>query len=126
MVESLLLTLRDSVLDEDEPLAGLLRKCLMLGGETGSDSLRSWARSELYGYKIDVEVPEYRKLRNVAVELVVSNGVTIVSGQRMSWFQFPEEVKSFLRPDVHFVESIETLEQLAKEESVTIDHSGLD
>ncbi|MGO2114112.1 MAG: hypothetical protein ACTH3N_04010 [Corynebacterium casei] len=126
MTESLLLSLRNSALDEGEPLAGLLRKCLMLGAETGSDSLRRWARSELFGYENDADVPEYRKLRNVPVELVVTNGVTIASGQRMSWFQLPEEVKDFLSPDVHFVQSVEALEQLAKDDSVVIVHPGLD
>ncbi len=33
------------MLDESEPLAGLLRKCLLLGAETGSGSLRESVRT---------------------------------------------------------------------------------
>ena len=49
MGNTLLQSLRESVLDESEALAGLLRKCLMLGAQTGSDSLRQWARYEVSG-----------------------------------------------------------------------------
>lgn len=35
MTDSLLRSLREHMLDESEPLAGLLRKCLLLGAETG-------------------------------------------------------------------------------------------
>lgn len=60
--DSLLRSLRHHMLDESEPLAGLLRKCLMLGAETGSDSLRQWARRELNGYGAEDKLPTYRKL----------------------------------------------------------------
>ncbi|MCV7746188.1 hypothetical protein M3B82_008105 [Micrococcus luteus] len=51
MTSSLLTDLRERVIDEAEPLPGLLRKCLMLGAQTGSQSLREWARFELKGVK---------------------------------------------------------------------------
>ncbi|MBT2598120.1 hypothetical protein [Arthrobacter sp. ISL-72] len=57
MTNTLLGSLREQILDESEPLAGLLRKCLLLGAETGSESLRQWARYELSGYDDDAEVP---------------------------------------------------------------------
>jgi hypothetical protein len=47
MTDTLLRSLRERLLDESEPLAGLLLACLLLGAETGSESLRKWARSEL-------------------------------------------------------------------------------
>ena len=53
MTSSLLTDLRERVIDEAEPLPGLLRKCLMLGAQTGSQSLREWARFELNGYPDD-------------------------------------------------------------------------
>ncbi|MGN7035558.1 hypothetical protein [Microbacterium sp. P26] len=60
MSGSLLQSLRDRALDESEPLAGLLRKCLLLGAETGSSSLRDWARLDLNGYTDEASVPAYR------------------------------------------------------------------
>jgi hypothetical protein len=49
VTDALLRSLRERMLDESEPLAGLLRKCLLLGAETGSVTLRYWARKELNG-----------------------------------------------------------------------------
>ncbi|MFF3869930.1 hypothetical protein [Micromonospora sp. NPDC001898] len=49
MTDTLLRSLREHLIDESEPLAGLLRKCLLLGAETGSQTLRDWARKELNG-----------------------------------------------------------------------------
>ena len=68
MKNTLLSSLRERVLDESEPLAGLLRKCLLLGAETGSESLRQWARYELNGYGADVDVPNYRLLPTLPIE----------------------------------------------------------
>ncbi|WP_141810572.1 hypothetical protein [Nocardia bhagyanarayanae] len=55
--------LRRRVIDESEPLAGLLGTCLLLGTETGSDALRAWASAELHGYDAQDEVPKYRRLQ---------------------------------------------------------------
>ncbi|MEV6102547.1 hypothetical protein [Nocardia sp. NPDC051981] len=52
--------LRNHVGDEHEPLAGLLRKCLMLGAVTGSDDLRLWASRELEGHGDNDPLPAYR------------------------------------------------------------------
>ena len=57
MTDTLLRSLRDRLLDESEPLAGLLRKCLLLAAQTGSELLRQWARYELNGYDEGVELP---------------------------------------------------------------------
>jgi hypothetical protein len=76
MTDTLLRSLRARLLDESEPLAGLLRKCLLLGAETGSDSLRQWARYELSGYGEGVELPSYRRLPTPAIS------VDSISGNR--------------------------------------------
>lgn len=57
MADTLLRSLFTQVLDESQALPGLLRKCLALGAETGSESLRSWARNELNGYHDQEAVP---------------------------------------------------------------------
>jgi hypothetical protein len=49
------------VLDDSVPLAATLRKCIALGGKSGSEQLRDWAARELQGYYgDDVELPSYR------------------------------------------------------------------
>ncbi|WP_433574164.1 hypothetical protein [Nocardia brasiliensis] len=57
--------LRERVLDESEPLAGLLRTCLALAAVTGSEALRSWAANELKGYEDRAEVPVCRYTSHV-------------------------------------------------------------
>jgi hypothetical protein len=69
VTDTLLRSLREHVLDESEPLAGLLRKCLLLGAETGSDALRDWARKELNGYDVEDDLPEYRRLAGVPISM---------------------------------------------------------
>jgi hypothetical protein len=51
--------IHDGALDSRTNLPDLLRKCIALGGETGSERLRDWARQELMGYGPGTEVPEY-------------------------------------------------------------------
>lgn len=63
IARDLLRSLRERVLDEKEPLAGLLRTCLMLGAVTGSDVLRAWAGNESKGYEEVDSVPGYRRLQ---------------------------------------------------------------
>jgi hypothetical protein len=33
----------------NEPLSSLLQKCIVLGGQAGSEKMRDWARHELNG-----------------------------------------------------------------------------
>jgi hypothetical protein len=48
-------------LDDGVPLATTLRKCIALGGKSGSEQLRDWATRELQGYYgDDVQLPDYR------------------------------------------------------------------
>ncbi len=78
------------MLDESEPLAGLLRKCPLLGAETGSDALRDWARRELNGYA-EEDVPNYRKLQNVPISMTSISGNTWTKGQVIDRLQLPSE-----------------------------------
>lgn len=45
---------------DGRPLADLLRKCILLGGQSGSQELRAWASKELRGYEPEDELPKYR------------------------------------------------------------------
>lgn len=46
----------------EKPLDTLLRKLILLGGNTGSPELRAWASMELRGYSNDDDLPSYRKV----------------------------------------------------------------
>lgn len=53
--------------DTDQPLPGLLRRCVLLGDELRNDSLKSWANQELNGYADPQKIPEYRNISAGAV-----------------------------------------------------------
>ncbi|MGC9501850.1 hypothetical protein [Streptomyces sp. WG7] len=59
---TLLAQIKQDVLDDTKPLAGALRRCVVLGGHTGSAALRDWAQRELRGYDgVDLaDVPSHR------------------------------------------------------------------
>jgi hypothetical protein len=62
VARSLLDAIEEGALDPKSDLPALLRKCIALGGRSGSSELRAWARQELNGYGEDDAVPKYRVL----------------------------------------------------------------
>jgi hypothetical protein len=54
--------IEQDALNESVPLATALRKCVALGGQSGSEALRDWAAKELNGYHGDDEIPSYRTI----------------------------------------------------------------
>lgn len=52
--------IENDALDESVPLTRVLRKCVVLGGKSGSERLRDWATRELDGYYDEDELPGYR------------------------------------------------------------------
>ena len=113
------------MLDESEPLAGLLRKCLLLGAETGSVALRNWARKELNGYREEDEVPEYRRLSGVPISVNSISGNTWATGQTISRFQLPQEAWEYVPETMSFKQPVEELEQLAAQKSLSFSSPGL-
>lgn len=125
MTETLLRSLRERLLDESEPLAGLLRKCLMLGAETGSSALRDWARNELNGYQDGVPVPTYRHVPVAVIKMNSISGYTVVTGQTINRFNLPEEALKAVPEEVQLREPIEELERLSASPSLAFTHGGL-
>src|SRR3954464_13871053 len=58
---SLLSELEAGLRDDRSSTTALLQKCILLGGQVGSERLRDWARQELRGYDQRDRVPEYRR-----------------------------------------------------------------
>lgn len=77
-MDNLLFQLRNAVIDENEPTAGLLRKCIVLGAYTGSEQLKRWARSELNGYTDQDELPVYRTIPAPILSMDFRSGNTLV------------------------------------------------
>lgn len=125
MTDTLLRSLRERLLDESEPLAGLLRKCLLLGAETGSETLRDWARKELNGYGDDDEVPDYRKVDGVSILMDSMSGNTWTQNQVFTRDQVPPDARKYVPEKLPFKQPIDELEQLAQQKRLSFKSRGL-
>ena len=77
----------------------LLRKCIALGGQSGSAALREWATQELKGYRGDDELPDYR----IVPAVLVIDGATMthrVRGQQISPAVLPEIARDRVKEEV--------------------------
>ena len=54
---TLLEQIEQAALDDTADITGALRKCVALGGQSGSEELRTWATRELKGYKHERPTP---------------------------------------------------------------------
>jgi hypothetical protein len=125
MTDTLLRSLRERLLDESEPLAGLLRKCLLLGAETGSESLRQWARYELNGYDEGVELPSYRKLPTPPISVDSFSGNTWAKNVTYNRLQLPLKARECVGEEFLLHQPIEELEKLAAQRSLSFTGTGL-
>lgn len=125
MTTTLLQSLRDQIIDESEPLEGLLRKCLLLGAESGSTTLREWARSELRGYQSEENVPDYRRLPTPPIQLVEMSGGSITSGRRIHRLELPPKSSEEIPEWFFILQPIAELEELAKSADVLFTSADL-
>jgi hypothetical protein len=125
VTDTLLRSLREHLLDESEPLAGLLRKCLLLGAETGSEALREWARRELNGYGDEDEVPNYRKFQDVPISMDSMSGRMWRRGDIISRLNVPTEAREYVLEEITFKQPIEELQHLAEQKQVSFTSPGL-
>lgn len=111
--ESLLDQIERDVLDEAASLAGALRKCLALGGQSGSEELRDWATVELQGYK-DLEVTPLPDYRVVPAQLTIDgfSANAIVKGQAISPSVLADFVQEQVKNQVEFRQGIGEIEAL--------------
>ena len=122
---SLLRSIRDLMLDEREPLPGLLRKCLLLGAETGSKALRDWARSELNGYDDEARVPNYRVVHSVPISMDSMSGPTWMTGRIIDRHALPQESWQYVPEELMLRQPIEELQELSTQKRVKFSSSGL-
>lgn len=125
VTDTLLRSLREHVIDESQSLAGLLRKCLLLGAETGSDALRAWARNELNGYRDEDELPEYRQLVGVPISIDTLSGPNWARGQIIDRLQIPEEARQYVPETIPLRQGVDELERTASQDSVRFTSPGL-
>jgi|ERR1035438_916071 hypothetical protein len=65
-MSSLLDDIINLAIDGKQPLADILRRCLLLGHELKNERLKTWANQELNGYSSSNEIPNYRVVHAIA------------------------------------------------------------
>jgi hypothetical protein len=110
----------------DKPMAGLLRKLILLGGQVRSRDLREWASKELRGYESVDDLPSYRSV----AALIQMDAVTQwaqVKHQRVGISEFPEFAQEHIAERLHLTQGvgeIEALIQSHKDKPVQISLPG--
>ncbi|MGH2375105.1 MAG: hypothetical protein ACRDIC_16760 [bacterium] len=103
--DKLLSEIESGALQPGADLPTLLRKCIALGGVTGSETLRRWATLELKGYGPDDRVPTYREAA-APILLDGANYGGIVRGQTLPVTMIPEFARDDVTTDITFRQPI--------------------
>jgi hypothetical protein len=91
--------------DPKADLPTLLRKCITLGGATGSTRLRDWATKELKGYEADDTLPSYRITRSLLfLDAAVVGGR--VTSQQAPLPLIPDVARPSVQGDIHLPQPI--------------------
>ncbi|MFK0143128.1 AbiTii domain-containing protein [Streptomyces murinus] len=104
--------LEDDVLNENRPLAPVLRQAIALGGHAHSEQLRAWALRELQGYEgTDVPIPDYRR---ITAPLVMDGlaGRFQFRQQPVSMFDLPDFARDNLGDELRLGQGVGQIESL--------------
>jgi hypothetical protein len=107
--KTLVAQIERDALDDSVPLSSALRKCLVLGGKSGSEKLRDWATRELQGYHGEDDLPSYRL---VAAPLRVDGivGRVKVSRQAFPPASLPDFAREHIQDEVELRDGTGTIE----------------
>jgi len=116
----LLAQIQADVVDDTVPLSSLLQKCIVLGGEAGSEKMRAWARRELNGYADPDTVPDYRRVPAVLMARITNSAGYGGGSVRFDDSVFPTQVRDMIRKKIDldniiFGEGIGELEDMASQ-----------
>ena len=102
----LLAQIAGDVADHTVPLSSLLQSCIVLGGQAGSERMRTWASQELHGYAGAETVPEYRHVPAALTARITNragrNGIT----QRFDDSVFDSRIREIIREKVDVQDAI--------------------
>lgn len=110
--DSLIEQIERDALDDSVPVATALRKCIVLGGVSGSERLRDWATRELQGYYGEnSDLPDYRV---VPAPLMIDGiaGNYQVSRQQISPWALPEFARDHISEKVELRDGAGAIEAL--------------
>jgi hypothetical protein len=104
--EGLLAQIEAGVLDDRVSLSSLLQKCIVLGGQAGSEKMRDWARGELNGYVSAETVPEYRHIPAALTAVITNNAGYNGITQRIHASVFPDQIRDMILDKVDLEDAI--------------------
>ncbi|MCR1785397.1 hypothetical protein KVF89_22850 [Nocardioides carbamazepini] len=109
--QGLMTQIEAEALDSSVPLADALRKCIALGGRSGSADLRDWARRELEGYSPNDALPAYR----IVAAIIAIDGATmtaVIKQQRIARSSLPDFAQDQIKEEVVLHQGVAELEHL--------------
>jgi hypothetical protein len=104
--EGLLTQIEAGVLDDTVPLSSLLQKCIVLGGQAGSEKMRGWARRELNGYAGAETVPDYRHIPAALIAVITNNAGYNPITQRIHASDFHPKIRDMILDKVDLEDAI--------------------
>lgn len=117
----LLAQIEADVVNDGVALSSLLQKCIVLGGQSGSEKMRAWARRELNGYDGEDTVPEYRHVPAPLMAMITNKMGYNGGPARIDPSVFAPEVREMIREkqvdleDAILGEGIGVLEAMASQ-----------
>jgi hypothetical protein len=100
----LLAQIEADVVDDTVPLSSVLQKCIVLGGQAGSEKMRDWARRELNGYAGADTVPDYRHFHAVLIAVITNQAGHNAMTDRIHDDVFPRQIRDVIRETVGDIE----------------------
>lgn len=110
----LLRDIQNGALDSSTSVSELLRKCVALGGASGSRRLVDWASTELSGYDGKGDLPAYRTVR-APLQIDGISGWMQFKGRHIPPSALPKFARDSIKEESHFVQGVGTLEEFASQ-----------
>jgi len=105
--------LRSDVLDGDVNITSSLRRAKVLAAELHHDGFRAWVDAELFGYRGDPELPDYRIFRTDSFGTFSGPFQRVINNFLIPVFNLPDEVRE-LATEVRLNQPVGELEALAR------------
>jgi hypothetical protein len=116
----LLAQIEADVADDRVALSSLLQRCVALGRQSGSETMRDWARQELNGYVSTDAVPDYRHVPAALMAFITNSSGYNGRPQRFTDSVFPRQIQEIIREKVDlevaiFTQGVGELESLVSQ-----------
>lgn len=116
---SLIDAIEQDALDDSAPVATALRRCVVLGGKSGSEKLRDWATRELKGYHGEDDLPGYRVVpAPLRVDGIAGNFK--IERQAFAPSSLPDFAREHIKDEVELRDGIGSIEALLAMEEIKL------